>query len=342
MKKLTFIYCLLILNISFSQNLFKYDIVNTTIFDEVANSQKDKIKNVTKIQTFNTNQEGQNILIKESLLDSSSSTVSQFSYLNKKIINYSCLSEYANRTILERSYGKRNYKTVYDFVTLDSSKKFIDQKRIYVNNKLSSTSKMYRQKNGKIDSIYFYSKQKETPNSTLHIFYKNDAVLETKLYRKGKLSSIQKYNCNPIGEDIKKVKQTQKCLNTEIDSNGNKIEVYIITNDKGEEEKSKVTISKTTNKTIKSERFNTKNIRTFYWEDSGSSRTSTNYNSRGKETFKIIYFYDKNNRIIKKENFWKEKLKFRTEYSYNNLGLIGTSISTNSKEKRTSYLYKYL
>lgn len=343
MKKIITISCLLIQGVSFSQNLLRYNIVNISLYDEIVYSQKEEIKrqDITKIETYELNKNDRNVLVKESILDSSLAIISQFSYLNKKRINYSHLSEYHDRTILERSYGRNSYKTVYDFVFLDSNKKFIDKKRVFINNELTYTSKIYRQNNGKIDSIYFYTKRKKSPNSSLYIFHKNDKIFETKFYRKDKLSRIQKYDCNPIGENIKRVKQIQECHNTEVDANGNKIEVYIMTNDKGQEEKRKVTISNKTNKIIKHERFNFKNILVFYWEYTGESKIIINYNSKGKETYRVNNFYDKKNRIIKKESFWKKKLEYSTTYSYNDEGLIRSSISTNSRGKKTTLSYKY-
>jgi hypothetical protein len=343
MKKNVIILLLLIQSINFSQNLLRYNIVNVSLYDEIVYSQRDKIKeqNIAKVETYELNKKNENVLKKESLLDSSSAIISQFSLLNKKKINYSHLSKYQDRTILERSYGRNSYKTVYDFVFLDSNKKFMDTKRIFINNRLASTSKMFRQNEGKIDSIYFFIKQKKIPSSKLYFSYKNGKIYETKLYKKGKLKRIQKYNCNPIGEKLKKVQQTQECRNTEIDSNGNEIKVYVTTNDKGQEEKRKITISKVTDKIIKHERFNFKNQRTFYWEDLGDSKITINYNSRGKETYRENNFYDNENRITKKETFWKKKPQFSNVYIYNEKVLIQSSVSTNSKGKTITNYYRY-
>jgi hypothetical protein len=252
----------------------------------------------------------------------------KISNLSGKKIHYLSRQKINNYSIFQwKAYGKEN-KQINEYDSING-KEYIKEVTGYYKNKKSYTKFFFRNDTGRIDSTLSYNVKSDVYHSKMVYSYNNDKLIETQYYYKGKLKTVQKYDCNPIGELIKKVFQSSSCVNTEYDKDGNKIEIYVFTNSEGSESKSKTTYLGDSDKITKIENYRSDNSLYRLSTYSDSLKTTIYYKKNGKTSKKHLNYFDNSGTLIKSEDYYKGKLNYTYKYEYNDLGL------------QTKYTYQY-
>lgn len=243
-------YLLILLAFTLSFNFYSQsylysendDIPLAFLFYTQGNSKQDSLIKEYKVVEYREyiSNERQKELDTKVIIDPYTELKYKISNLSKRKIHYLSHQKINNYTIFQwKSYGKEKKQiNKYDSI---NGKEYIKEVIGYYKNKKSYTKIFFRNDTGRIDFTLSYNIKSDIYHSKMVYSYNNDKLVETKHYYKGKLKTVRKYDCNPIGEPIKKVFQSSSCVNTEYDTNGNKIKVYVFTNSKGSESKSKTT-----------------------------------------------------------------------------------------------------
>jgi len=313
-----------------------FSLYRTEIYGQ-KDTRKHKIKEL-KIYELKNNIR---VLTDEVQLDTSFDILYSAQNLNKRSPIIRTNTKINTRQIINTNYSRHsNYTTVRNFHISDSNKYYILSVLTLTNSRKIGSTKIFRNSNNKIDSIYYFKKNRNYFKTKWIYTYKNNKLFELKEFnKKNQLKSVIKYDCNPIGEKVKKVKQKSVCTNTEFDKDGNKIEVKTTTNNKGRVVKTKYTYDKNTNKRIKTERFDYKNRLEYFYHKTKDKTVNINY-WKGKETYKFIS-YKKEGLTYKTEKHYKKKLKNTQEFDFNSKGLISKVINTDKKGKVTIQVYEY-
>lgn len=285
-----------------------------------------------KVYTFDKH--GNKWLYSLSTFDSNQNEFSIWQLDEKRIRHKSQLVTNSQRVYQWRSWGGR-YKQYNTYQSI-KGKKYLTDKIVIHRNKLKSRTHYFWSKLGKIDSIYWYKKNKTNPHRITHYFYKNKKLAETKTYVKGKLKTIRKYDCEPLGKVEKKVKTSKSCKNIEFDTDGNKIEVHEYTNSKGKTRIWKYTYVGNTSKLFRTESFDYKGRPTYFKEETDTSKISKRFNRRGKEIWKSVQRYEKN-KLVEGINYHKGKIQSRRVYSYNQRGQEVSSKTYSGSKQKWSY-----
>lgn len=344
----TYLLSAIILTLSFnfySQSYFyseNDDIPIAFLFYTGGNKKQDSLIKEHKVVEYREyiSNKGQKELDTKVIIDPNRGLKYKISNLSGKKIHYLSRQTINNHTFFQwKSYGKEN-KQVNEYDSING-KKYIIKATGYTKNKKNYTQLYFRNDTGRIDSTITYRNKSDSYNSKMTYSYSNGKLAETKYYYKGKLKTIQKYDCNPIGEPIKKVFQSSSCVNTEYDKDGNKIKVYVYTNSKGAESKSKTTYKGDSDKIIKYEGYNSKNQLYRLSTYSDSLNVSTYYKNNGKISRKYISYFDNSHTLVKSEEYYKGKLTYIYKYEYNKLGLKTKDIYQYKKNNPKTVYYEY-
>lgn len=320
------------------------DVPFAFLFYTQGNSKQDSLIKEYKVIEYREyiSNKGQKELDTKVIIDPSRGLKYKISNLSGKKIHYLSRQTINNYTFFQwKSYGKEK-KQVNEYDSING-KKYINKVVGYYKNKKSYTKLFFRNDTGRIDSTLYFNGNDINYSSKMTYSYSNGKLTETKYYYKGKLKTVQKYDCNPIGEPIKKVFQSSSCINTEYDKDGNKIKVYVYTNSKGAESKSKTTYLGDSDKIIKYEAYNSKNKLYRLSTYSDTLYVSTYYKNNGKISRKYISYFNNSQTLIKSEEYYKGKLIYTYKYEYNELGLKTKNIYQykNNAPKIEYYEYKF-
>lgn len=314
------------------RSFFRYDKLQDSLIKE---------HKVIVLKQYQENKQGEKELYATKIFNHDTKEKYAMSNLSCKKIRFLSYQKINNYKIFQwKSYWKPQKQiNEYEYI---NGKEFLKEVTSYTKNKLGSKKIYFRNDTGRLDSTLYFDKNNALHTSKMIYTYQNGKIYETKYYFKGKLKSIDKFDCNPIGESIKKVSQNSSCINTEYDKDGNKIVVYTdIWN--GIEFKTKYTYKGDSKDLLKTERFDSDNklsdIRTF----SDTIDTYTSFNNKNQIVYKTIDYYNKNKQLTKYESYNKKGLTSKTLYEYNKLGLKTKSTYQykNDIPKTTYYEYKF-
>lgn len=291
-------------------------------------------------KAYSKNKKGQNVLVSKTIYNGKESQFKIYG-MNDRKTNFKSYNKINNYRIYQWKTWGRPQKQINEYKTING-KEFVTERITLRVNKIKGKSQYFWSNQGLLDSMHYFSKRNTSPSSTVHYFYKNEKLAETKTYVKGKLTTVRKYDCTPLGEVQKKVRQTSVCVNTEFDANGNKITVSEYTDEKGRTRKWKTTYVGKSDVVFKKEGFDYKNRRTYLDEITAEKQTYIHYRTRGfrkgKESYKQVKYYDINKNIVKKENYNNGKLFDYITFKYNTNGQLTARKSFNKKGKEYSSL----
>jgi hypothetical protein len=286
-------------------------------------------------KTFSKNKKGQTILVAKNLYNGKESRLNIY-HLDSRKMSYKSYYKINNYRIYEWKNWGRAQKQINEYQTING-KEFLKEASSSKKNKIKGRSQYFWNEQGVLDSMHYFSKRKALPSNTIHYYYKNNKLAETKTYEKGKLTTIRKYDCTPLGEIQKKVKQTKICVNTEFDADGNKITVNEYTDQKGRTRKWKTTYIGKSDVVFRKERFDFKNRKTYLEEITPEKHIRIYYRNRGvrkgKEDYKGIWYYDSKKNVTKRERYNKGKLSTTKVYSYDSNGQLTSQKNLDKKGK---------
>ncbi|MEN8929183.1 MAG: hypothetical protein ABF242_10365 [Flavobacteriales bacterium] len=293
--------------------------------------------NIKVRNTFAKNKKGETVLTKKMIYDGQNSQIA-LSNLRSRKMNYKSFHKINNYRIYEWKYWGSRQKQINEYLTING-KEFLKEKTYFTKNKTKGRTQYFWNKEGVLDSMRYFKKRDTKPASSTHYFYQNEKLAETKTYKNGKLTTVRKYDCTPLGEVQKKVKQTKSCVNTEFDKDGNKITVNEYTDEKGRTRKWKTTYFGDSKIVLKNEGFDFKNRRTYLEETTPTKQTYIYYKnglfSKGKESFKKVSHFDSQENLIKSESYYNGKLSDTRIYTYNTNNLLLSQVNLNKKGKET-------
>lgn len=265
-------------------------------------SNKDSIKRLVGYTQFNDSLE---IIKKETYWKKNGSSSSMIDIGKRRIINKD--NRYETCSIIY-TYDSLNNHTPLNWnrkIYLSKNKKKWEHIRV-----LNDENKI---------SIY-YIIEKEKLKDHWKYFYDNDQLSRIEHFKKGKLKSVTNYRCDNLGKDEMEKNQYEVCKNTTIDSNGNRVEVRIEYNKKGQQYKNRNTYLINTDSLIKSERFDHKNRLQTSFEVNGNKKIRIYYNNKGKELSKHVETRVEGE-YFSSEYYFKQNLISKSKTTFNNDGL---------------------
>ncbi len=298
-----------------------------------------KENNIETQKVFKFDKKGNRMLYSISTFDSNHNEFSIWKLNSKRTSSESQLVSNSHRVYQWKSWGSpkkqyNSYKTVGD-------EKKLEDKIVLKKNKLKSRTHYYWNDSGILDSLHFYKRNNLRPSNRTHYLYNNESkMIESRVYNKGKLKTIRKYDCQPIGKIEKKVETTTSCVNTEMDSEGNIIKVSEFTNDKGKKRIFKTTYHGNTDRVWLQEGFNYKGKPTYYNETTDTSKIYKSFNRKGKVRWESNT-KSQNGKTISKSEFRKGKMVSQTLYTYNSKGLVATEKSYINDKEVSNKTYEY-
>ncbi len=312
-------------------------------------------------KTYILDKKGNKVLESVTSFDNDNSfTINKLS--ERKVFFKSKLSSNNHKAFHWKTWGNNNsqYNT---YITI-KGEQYLKSKIIIWKNKLVSRLEYFWNESGLVDSSHFYYKKSIEPTTVTHYTYKDNKMIETKSYEKGKLKQIRKYDCEPLGEVEKKVKASKSCKNVEFDKAGNKILVIEFTDNNGNTKKYKTTYVGDSKKVFRTESYNEKNKKIHLYETTDTSEINIDYTTKGKERWrsekkfrdkklieqsysrkgksisKTTYSYNNEQVLVKQQSSYNGKVNSTQVYEYNSKGLL-TKQTTTYKKKTYSSFYEY-
>lgn len=298
-----------------------------------------KVNHIETQKVYKYDKNGNRVLYSISTFDSNQNEFSIWKLNNKRTSSESQLVSGSHRVYQWKKWGgaKKQYNS---YVTVQDKKK-LEDKIVLKKNKLTSRTHYYWNESGVLDSLHYFNKNKAIASSRTHYVYNSEGkMIESRIYNGNKLKSIRKFDCQPIGKVQKKVETTSSCVNTEMDENGNKINVSEFTNDKGKKRIFKTTYHGNTNRKWKQEGFYYKDRPTYYNETTDTSKIYKSFNKKGKVTWESNINLQ-NGKTISNSNYRKGKLVSQTLFTYNQNGQVTSEKSYINDKEDWSKTYEY-
>lgn len=298
-----------------------------------------KVHHIETQKVYKYDKNGNRVLYSISTFDSTQNEFSIWKLNNKRTSSESQLVSGSHRVYQWKTWGSEK-KQYNSYVTIEDKKK-LENKIVLKRNKIKSRTQYFWNAAGRLDSLYYFKKNSPTPNSVTHYMYNADGkMIESRIYKKGTLKSIRKFDCQPLGKIEKKVETSTSCENIEMDENGNKIKVSEFTNDKGKKRIFKTTYHGNTNRTWKQEGFDYKDRPTYYNETTDTSKIYKSFNKKGKVTWESNTTLQ-HGKVVAKHQFRKGKLVSKNLFTYNDQGFLTSEKSYIGKKEDWSRSYEY-
>lgn len=197
-----------------------------------------------------------------------------------------------------------------------------------------------------LECYYFKNGNKEFSRKWVYTYYPDKSKKSSVIYdADGKVLYTWNYECKAEGQLASKHKDTTAiCKNEEIDKDNNKIITSRRFNEKGKPYKI-VYVTNKEDKMLKYETYNENGtLSTAYKYNPVNSNFSeiVYYNSKGKETYKIVYVWDENNNQTGYSSFKKGKPSYKFESVFNTLNFpVTTTYYRDGEEKKSTYVFDY-
>lgn len=298
-----------------------------------------KENNVTAVISFQKKEKGEKIIHEKLLINTSSNEKVELMGLSDKKLKTKSVQEINNYTIFSWNTYGQNKKQINQY-ELINGKRYLKEIQSYKKDKKDTRTVFFRNEKGLIDSTHYYTKNNSEVASKTLYKYEEDKLIESRYFRKGKLKSVKKFNCDPFGQKEKSVSTSQYCTNNEKDVDGNNIKITIYTDYKGNQYKTKETYYGETNKPMKYERFDSDNRLTSKQTYSDTLYTNYYYKKNGKTFFGQEKRYQ-NNLVVQEKGYHKDKLTSTINYSYIENGLLLETSKVQRKKNPITTVYTY-
>ncbi|MCW3083235.1 MAG: hypothetical protein JWP12_601 [Bacteroidetes bacterium] len=175
-------------------------------------------------------------------------------------------------------------------------------------------------------------------------YYPDGSYKKISFYKNGKIDYYSLFDCNPVGENHKK-DSLHNCVKYDVDSLGNKMKITILNNKKWSTKTIEYFNQK--DQLIAQKRYDLKKNRIeteIHYVPGQFFYNTYIFYRKGKENYRRENVYDAQLNCTTSNSFVKKKLKFITKNTYNERGLLQTSVERNMHDKKkqaTSYQYSY-
>lgn len=287
---------------------------------------------------FKIDKQGRKNLYSITTFDSNQNEFSLWDLDKKRIKHKSQLATNGHRVFHWKDWGAP--KQQFNSYSSIDGKNYLTEKIVVKRQHIESRTNYFYAKNGQIDSTHWFGKNDGQPTKVTHYLHKNGKLTETKTYEHGKLKTVRKYDCEPLGEVEKKLKTSQSCKNTEFDKEGNRIEISENTNSKGQISIFKTTYVGNSDKVYRYEGFDNKQRTTYFTEITDTSKRIKFYRKPGKMSSEAIEKYE-NGKLVRREYLKKGKVTNQRVYSYNEEGQEISETLRSGKKLKLNYSVSY-